>query len=94
MSCKKHGIPGIRCGWCEDQAELLEKRAQVERPHTYAVEQVAAERERCAKVCRERAMKMEAEAQRAGDAGEHDEVSALRATAWQLVVAEREILGA
>jgi hypothetical protein len=51
-------------------------------------------RERCAKVNRDRAMKMEAEAQRASDAGEHDEVSALRATAWQLVVAEREILGA
>lgn len=50
--------------------------------------------ERCAAICRARADKMEAEAQRASDAGEYDEASALRATAWQLTVAEREILGA
>lgn len=51
-------------------------------------------RESCAKVCRDRAMKMEAEAQRATDAGEHAAVESLHATAWQLAVAEREILDA
>lgn len=31
MTCKKHGTLGIRCGWCEDQAELAAKRDEVER---------------------------------------------------------------
>ena len=54
----------------------------------------AAERERCAGVVKARAEKVAAEAERAASNGEHDEVNALRATAWQLTVAEREILGA
>jgi hypothetical protein len=54
---------------------------------------VAAERERCATILKTRAEKIAAEAERAA-ASEPDEVSALRAMAWQLTVAEREILGA
>ena len=30
MECK-HGNHAMHCGWCEDQAELVEKRAQVQR---------------------------------------------------------------
>ena len=52
----------------------------------------AAERERCAAVLRARIEKIAAEAERAA-ISEPDEESALRAMAWQLTVAEREILG-
>ena len=54
-------------------------------------EAVSAEREACAKVCRQRAEKIAAEADRCA-AEETDEVSAIRSTAWQLTVAENEIL--
>ena len=53
----------------------------------------AAERERCAAILKARADKIAAEAERAVKS-EPDEVSALRAMAWQLTVAEREIRGA
>lgn len=52
---------------------------------------VAEERNRAINICRDRAAKIESEAQRAIDNGEHDEVSALRSTAWQLTVAANEI---
>ena len=54
-------------------------------------EAVATEREACAKVCRQRAEKIAAEADRCA-AEETDEVSAIRSTAWQLTMAENEIL--
>ena len=47
---------------------------------------VIAEREACAKVCDDKAMHCEAKAQEAIEAGEHDEVSAIRSTAWQISV--------
>ena len=46
----------------------------------------AAERKACAKVCEDKAMHCETKAQEAIDAGEHDEVSAVRSTAWQISV--------
>ena len=47
---------------------------------------VTAEREACAKVCDDKAMHCETKAQEAIEAGEYDEVSAIRSTAWQLSV--------
>lgn len=44
----------------------------------------AKEREACAQVCSDKALRCEAEAQRAIDNGEHDEVSAIRSAAWQI----------
>lgn len=46
----------------------------------------AAEREECAKVCGDRAMRCELEANQAMESGERDESSALRSTAWQISV--------
>lgn len=46
----------------------------------------AKEREACAKVCSDKALRCEAEAQRAIDNGEHDEVSAIRSAAWQISI--------
>ena len=51
----------------------------------------AAEREACAAICDEEANKMEQGAQRAIEDGEHDEVSAIRSTAWKLSVAASRI---
>ena len=45
-----------------------------------------------ARVCRDKAMRCEAAAQQAIEHGEHDEVSAIRSTAWQINVCEHEIL--
>lgn len=45
---------------------------------------VIAEREACAKVCDDKAMHCETKAQEAIEAGERDEVSAIRSTAWQI----------
>jgi len=45
-----------------------------------------AEREACAKVCDDQAARCEAAAQSAIEDGEHDEVSAIRSTAWKLSV--------
>ena len=53
---------------------------------------VAAERERCAKINHARADKMKKRAEESANAGEHDEVTHLHATAWQLTVAEHEML--
>ena len=50
------------------------------------VQAEAAEREACAKICDARAEKMEHEANDAALSGEREEISALRATAWQLSV--------
>lgn len=46
----------------------------------------AAEREACAKVCSDRAMRCELEAIQAIENGECDEASAIRSTAWQISV--------
>ena len=47
---------------------------------------IEAEREACAKVCDDQAARCEAAAQSAIEDGEHDEVSAIRSTAWKLSV--------
>ncbi len=46
----------------------------------------ADENEQCARVCDARAMHCETKAQEAIEAGEHDDVSAIRSTAWQISV--------
>ena len=46
----------------------------------------AKEREACAMVCDDRVMRCEKEAQEAIINGEHDEVSSIRSTAWQISV--------
>ena len=50
-----------------------------------------AEREACAAICDNEANRMEESAQRATENGEHDEVSAIRSTAWKLSVAAARI---
>ncbi len=47
---------------------------------------VLAEREACAKVCDDQANRCEKAAQSAIEDGEHDEVSAIRSTAWKISV--------
>ena len=54
-------------------------------------EAVKQEREACATVCRERAMKCEHEAQEASANGEQDESVSLRATAWQMTICAKRI---
>ena len=49
------------------------------------------EREACAKVCDAKAMHCETKAQEAIKNGEHDEVSAIRSTAWQISVCAADI---
>ena len=61
-----------------DEAKHIIKRAEARG--------AAAEREACAKVCEDKAMHCETKAQEAIEAGEHDEVSAIRSTAWQISV--------
>ena len=51
----------------------------------------AHEREACAKVCEDKAMRLETKAQEAIEAGEHGEVNAIRSTAWQISVCAAEI---
>lgn len=46
----------------------------------------AEEREACAKVCDDKSIHCEKKAQEAIEVGEHDEVSAIRSTAWQISV--------
>lgn len=84
---------------CKDEADAREIAMQCDRswplgrPHRAALlGDVAAEREQCAAIVRARADRIAAEAERAA-ISDPDEVSALRAMAWQLTVAEREILG-
>lgn len=57
----------------------------------FALLVVTQEREACAKVCEAEADSMEQGAQRAIENGEHDEVSAIRSTAWKLSVAANKI---
>ena len=51
----------------------------------------AHEREACAKLCEDKAMRLETKAQEAIEAGEHGEVNAIRSTAWQISVCAAEI---
>ena len=57
--------------------------AELER---FAALVAAAERDACAKICGDRAMRCELEANHAIENGEHEESSALRSTAWQISV--------
>ena len=72
------------------QALLLLQQASYERE---IAQDVAAERARCCAILKAREVMLAAEAEKA-TLREPDEVSALRAMAWQLAVAEREIRGA
>jgi hypothetical protein len=64
-------------GWAQKDIDSL----------LYIVETAAAaEREACAKVCDDQANRCEKAAQSAIEDGEHDEVSAIRSTAWKLSV--------
>lgn len=65
---------------CEDH------RIGVHRLMAFAKLVLAAERDACAKVCEDKSMHCEKKAQEAIEAGEHDEVSAIRSTAWQISV--------
>lgn len=79
---------------------VIDEKAQQHQPncvfHTYhmideplerfAALVAAAEREACAQVCDDKAAHLEMKAQEVIEAGEHDEVSAIRSTAWQLSV--------
>lgn len=47
---------------------------------------ISHEREACAKLCQDKAMRLETKAQEAIEAGEHGEVNAIRSTAWQISV--------
>ena len=47
---------------------------------------IVAEREACAKLCQDKAMRLETKAQEAIEAGEHGEVNAIRSTAFQFSV--------
>lgn len=51
----------------------------------------AEENEACAKVCDDKSMHCETKAQEAIEAGEHDEVSAIRSTAWQISICAEAI---
>ena len=66
-------------------------RADFETAHARMMTSAEREREACAAICDEEANKMEQGAQRAIEDGEHDEVSAIRSTAWKLSVAASRI---
>lgn len=75
--------------------DALETREQHKLDRTLVAEAwsvaTAGEREACAKVCDAEADRMEQGAQEAIENGEHDEVSAIRSTAWRLSVAANRI---
>ena len=79
--------------WPGSRTEPSDALVTMDDAHARIDAAVAAERERCAAILKARADKIAAEADRAVKS-EPDEVSALRAMAWQLTVAEREIRGA
>ena len=55
-------------------------------------EAVKRERAACAKVCKDHALRYGEAAEQAIKDGEHDDVSSIRATAWQLTVASSDII--
>lgn len=66
--------------WCT----LTDVACAIDALERFAALVASAEREACAQVCSDKALRCEAEAQRAIDNGEHDEVSAIRSAAWQI----------
>ena len=70
-------------GYDKGHVSRLRKASRIDK---LIADAVAAEREACAKVCDDKAMHCKTKAQEAIDAGEHDEVSAIRSTAWQISV--------
>lgn len=75
------------------EAEIIDFRDASDDPHVaqmveflerFAALVVASEREACARVCSDRAMRCELEAIQAIENGEDDESSAIRSTAWQI----------
>ena len=79
---------GIEKWWDRANAQQDTYEAALAKLATLAA---AAEREACAAICDEDANRMEEAAQRAIENGEHDEVSAIRSTAWKLCVAANRI---
>ena len=75
-----------RDGKYHPDVNALSKDVPVEWLERFAALVAAAEREECAKVCDDKAMHCETKAQEAIEAGERDEVSAIRSTAWQISV--------
>lgn len=69
----------------KDHHEVREMMEAWRRAH------IAAWRDACASICDELADGMEREALRAIENGEHDEVSAIRSTAWKLSIAADRI---
>ena len=65
---------------------VLEDEVDEFKLEAFAALVAAAEREACAQVCSNKALHCEAEAQRAIDDGEHDEISAIRSAAWLISI--------
>jgi hypothetical protein len=76
----------VEAGWPLVTIQMLAGTEDEKRLKRFAELVAAAEREACAKVCVDKAMHCETKAQEAIEAGEHDEVSAIRSTAWQISV--------
>ena len=81
----------LQCGVWIPIARGPEREQTIDRLQRLVGRAVAAARDKCAAICDEEADKMEQGAQRAIEDGEHDEVSAIRSTAWTLSVAASRI---
>lgn len=77
--------------WIKQAVFTMQVRTQQEWMQIAFEAGLQIEREACAKVCDADAEKLEQEAQRAIESGEHDEVSAIRSAAWKLSVAASRI---
>lgn len=77
-------------GWEMDDSFVLEPEViwyiSQETLKRFAALIAAHEREACAKLCQDKAMRLETKAQEAIEAGEHGEVNAIRSTAFQISV--------
>ena len=81
----------LQCGVWIPMAQGQEREQTIDRLQRFVGRAVATEREACAAICDDEANRMEESAQRAIENGEHDEVSAIRSTAWKLSVAAARI---
>ena len=74
-----------------DRYGLLRKSNMHEDLLDFAAEIAEAEREACAKVCEEEAMRREKAAQACAENGEQDEIDGILSTAWQITVCAARI---
>ncbi|MDH0423633.1 hypothetical protein ACMFLR_10250 [Delftia tsuruhatensis] len=81
-----------RAGKYEPKVNALKSSVPVEWLERFAVLVAAAERAACAKLCMDKAHKMEREAEDAEDEDDGDTRDSNRATAWVLAVCSQEIL--